>query len=426
MKALKPLTTLGTRYLALWVGQTVSQFGTFVAFLTLPLLVAHIQQATGSASTLDFAITFALETIPTLFVGLVGGVLLDRVHLRPVMVAADLLRASAFFYLAANVGLYNITTVFVMAFLVGSMTTLFDAALYSLIPALVPKKRLAQANGYVAASEQANTALGPLAAGLFAATSGGPALGLFVNGATFVVSAVSLIWVGRVVHHRTLEEERGPVLSEAANGLRYIWSEPRLRVSTIGAAMANFVMGFIEATFFVLFVWVLDAQNNIEIGVLLAAMGIGGVAGALLAPRLIRALGVGRTMVLGMAWTGVGLFAVMFTEYGLLALALQVAWMMGVSTINVPLATIRQHYAAPSMMGRVISASRAIGWATLPLGALVGGWLGASQSNYPLVARSFPLLLVITAVWLATTVLWSDTTGPAQAPMPQPAETPEA
>lgn len=106
------------------------------------------------------------------------------------------------------------------------------------------------------------------------------------------------------------------------------------------------------------------------------------------------------------------MFAVMFTSYGWLALALQAIWMVGVSIINVPLATIRQHYAAPSMMARVITASRAIGWATLPIGALIGGWLGASVETYPWVARAFPLALLGTAAWLFTTVIWTDTFRP--------------
>jgi Na+/melibiose symporter-like transporter len=302
--------------------------------------------------------------------------------------------------------------VFVVAFLIGSMTTLFDGALYTMIPALVPKERLAQANGFVAASQQANFALGPLTAGVRAFTTGGPALGLFINGVTFVVSAISLYWVGRVQHHRRPEDERAAFLTEAANGIRFIWAEPRLRITTIAAIVPNFVVGFIEATFVVLAVVVLEAQTETEIGILLAALGVGGVVGALLAPRVIRSLGLGKTLVVGMGITGLGLFAVMFTRYGPLAIALQIGWMVGVSTINVPLATIRQHYAPPSMIGRVITASRAIGWATLPIGALVGGWLGSGEETYPWVARLFPILLLGTALWLFTTVVWTDTYGP--------------
>ncbi len=415
------MTSLGPRYMALWVGQTVSQFGTYVALLSLPLLVRYIHNTTGEGNNLDFAIAYALETAPTVLVGLMGGVLLDRLSLRPVMIVTDLVRACAFFYLAANLDEYGLTTVFVIAFLVGSMTTLFDGALFTLIPAIVPRDRMADANGFVAASQQANFALGPLVAGLFALATGDPALGLFVNGATFVISAISLYWVGRVAHHRRPEDERAPFFTEAANGIRYIWAEPRLRITTIAAAIPNFVIGFIEATFVVLAYVVLGTSSDVEVGVLLAALGIGGVIGALLAPRVIRSMGLGKTMVIGMAITGVGLFAVMFTEFGVIAIVLQMIWMIGVSTINVPLATIRQHYAAPSMIGRVITASRAIGWATLPIGALVGGWLGAGEDAYPWVARTFPLLLLGTALWLFTTVVWSNTFGPTSAGSDRPA-----
>jgi len=281
-----------------------------------------------------------------------------------------------------------------------------------MIPALVPKDRVVDANSFVAVTQQANFAIGPLVAGMLAVFFAGPELGLFINGLTFVVSAISLRWVGRVRHHRDPNEERSPYLTEASNGLRYLWSEPRLRTTTIAAAVPNFAMGFIEATFVVLALWVLGANNEFEIGVLLFAMGVGGVLGALIAPRITRTLGLGRTLILGMGLAGVCMFLVMFTRFGFIALLLQAAWMIGVSVINIPLATIRQHYAAESMLGRVITASRAIGWASLPLGALIGGWLGATRDTYPWVARAFPVALMATALWLYTTVIWSDTFGP--------------
>lgn len=412
MSFIRSLTSLGPRYLALWVGQAVSHFGTYVAWVTLPLLVLDIQQASGTESTLDFAITYALETAPALLLGLFIGVLIDRWHLRPIMIATDLLRASAFFYLAASYGSYGIGTVFVMAFLVGSFTTFFDGALFALIPSLVPRRRLADANSFVAASQQANFAFGALAGGLISYLFGSPTLGLFINGLSFGVSAVFLAWVGRVEHHRSPVDQRLPFLTEAMDGLRYIWTEPRLRITTIAAAVPNFVMGFIEATFVLLFYEIVGATNDAEIGVLVAAMGIGGIIGALFAPRVIRIIGLGRTMTVGMTLTGVLLFAVMFTTYGALPLALNAGWMIGVSLINVPLATIRQHYTNDNMLGRVITVSRAIGWATLPIGALIGGWLGESEETLPVVARAFPLLLVATALWLVSTVVWTDTFGP--------------
>jgi predicted MFS family arabinose efflux permease len=404
--------------MALWIGQTISQFGTYVAVITLPLLIRHIQMGVTDtvdfsvSNTLDYSITYALETAPTLLVGLVGGVLLDRIQLRPVMIVTDLLRACAFFYLAAEVGQYGVGTVFALAFIVGSMTTFFDGALYAMIPALVPKDRLSDANSFVTVSIQANFAFGPLVGGLLAFAFAGPAVGLFVNGVTFVISAFTLRFVGRIPHPTKPKEDRQSFMADLAAGIRHIWKEPRLRVSTLAAAIPNFVVGFLEATTIVLAEVVLLTQTDAEIGVLFFFMGVGGLAGALFAPRITRLLGLGRAMVSGLAFAGVCLLAVMFTTYGPLALALLAFFMIGISVINVPLATIRQYYAGEGMLGRVVTAARALGWATLPLGALIGGWLGNTPDTYPWIARIFPLILVACALWLFTTVIWTDTFGP--------------
>ena len=411
MNPIESMRSLGPRYVALWIGQTISQFGTYIAVLTIPLLVLYIQEASGNENTLDFALAYAAETAPTLLIGLAGGVLLDRLHLRPVMITTDLLRACAFFYLAAGVDDYGTATVFAIAFIVGSLTTMFDSALYAMIPSIVPEERLSDANAYVTASIQAMFALGPLVAGAMAFLFAGPAIGLFLNGVTFVLSAASLTWVGRVVHHRD-PSDRSPFFVEFKAGLNRIWSEPRLRVSTISAAVPNFVTGFLEATFVVVATVVLKTTTETQIGILFFFMGVGGLVGALLAPKISRMLGLGRAMTLGLGLGGLALFAFMFTTYGILPMVLLALFMFGISVLNIPLATIRQLWAGEAMLGRVIAAARAIGWATLPLGALIGGWLGNTESTYPIVARIFPLIMVGTALWLFTTVIWSDTYGP--------------
>jgi predicted MFS family arabinose efflux permease len=205
---------------------------------------------------------------------------------------------------------------------------------------------------------------------------------------------------------------RSSFLDEFIAGLRRIWEEPRLRISTISAAVPNFVMGFIEATFVVLATIVLQTQTETEIGILLFFMGLGGLIGALFAPRLTRSFGLGRAMVAGLSFAGVCLLVVMFTTYGVAAMVLLAGTMFGISVINIPLATIRQVYAGEAMLGRVITAARAIGWATLPIGALIGGWLGNTETTYPWIARLFPLILIGCALWLFTTVIWTDTYGP--------------
>jgi predicted MFS family arabinose efflux permease len=249
-------------------------------------------------------------------------------------------------------------------------------------------------------------------AGVLAFAFAGPAVGLFVNGVTFVISAWTLKYVGRVAHHVDTDASRAPFFTEFAAGIRHIWDEPRLRISTIAAAIPNFVIGFIEATFVVLATVVLNTQTETQIGILLFFMGAGGLFGALVAPRLTRSLGLGRAMVGGLALAGVALLIFMFTTYGILSMVLLAVFMIGISVINIPLATIRQTYAGEAMLGRVITAARAIGWATLPIGALLGGWLGNTQNTYPWIARIFPLILLACALWLFTTIIWTDTYGP--------------
>jgi predicted MFS family arabinose efflux permease len=404
------IRSLGPRYRALWVGQALAQFGTYVAFFSIPLLIRFIQGPEGS--TLDYAFAYALENVPIILTGLVGGVLLDRWHLRPVMVATHLIRASAFFYLSASVGEFGVGTVFLIAFLLGSMSTLFDGALYSILPSLVKKDQLPRANSLITATIQANFALGPLIAGVLAAVFAGPEVGLFLTGLLFVGAAASLKGVGRVAHHRSPTDTRASFVTEAANGLKYVWAEPRLRITTIAAAIPNLVIGFIEGTWIVLYYTVIGVRNEAELGLLLSMMGVGGVIGAFIAPSVTNRIGLGRALIVGMAIAGTGMFAFMFSRYGVVAILLQIVWMAGISIINIPLATVRQIYSSVSMLGRVITASRAIGWATVPLGAILGGWLGATPDTYPWVARMFPLILVATALWLFTTVIWSDTFGP--------------
>ena len=137
---------------------------------------------------------------------------------------------------------------------------------------------------FVAASQQSNFAVGALAGGLLAYLSGGPALGLYINGLSFVISAVfpagSEGW-------STTAAPRTPLflLTEAMDGLWYIWAERRLRCHDDRRGCPQFVMGSSKATLCPLVLCDPGTTNNAAIGLLVAAMGVGGLIGALMAPR---------------------------------------------------------------------------------------------------------------------------------------------
>src|SRR5690606_30731534 len=190
------MRSLGPRYRALWTGQSMAQFGTYVAFFSIPALIAFITEKTN---TLDYALAYALENIPIVLTGLVGGVLLDRSHLRPVIIATHLIRAAVFFYLSATASAetLEVGTILALAFVIGTMSTMFDGALYALLPNIVKKKDLPRANSLITATTQANFALAPLFAGVLTAVFARPSIGLFLSGLPCVAAPVSMHSVRR-------------------------------------------------------------------------------------------------------------------------------------------------------------------------------------------------------------------------------------
>lgn len=383
----------------------MSQVGDYIAYLTIPLFVVQLTD-----SSIDLALTYTLEILPGIAFGLIGGVLLDRLPMRGVMVVADLARAGAFFSLAVlaqSPRPSTIGVVFLISFLVGTFSSVFQNGQAALIPSLVNGDQLNLANARITTSQQVALVTGPLLAGAMAGIYG-LAPGFVVNGVTFLISAIS-VWLVGSVPVRLPVDSRSNFLEEAMHGLRYLWSEPRLRASTIAAASANAAVGFLESTFVVLGTDVVGADVT-EIGTMLMSLGLGGIVGALVAPRVSRILGLGRTMTLGMVVFGLAFWVAVHSAFGVGVLVVMFVMFIGISLVNVPLATIRQIYTPTAMLGRVISAARTIGWSTLPIGALAGAAV-ADGAGYRIVARATPLILIVTGLWLVLTPIWSDTFG---------------
>ena len=200
-------------------------------------------------------------------------------------------------------------------------------------------------------------------------------------------------------------------MSEAIAGFRFLWSEPRLRSSTLSAAAVNLGTGFIEATFVVLAAELLGAGEEWQIGVLLAGLGLGGTIGALVAPATTRRIGLGRTVMAGLLAFGVSFLGGISLGFGPVTLLLFAVAFFGLAHVNVALVTIRQAYTPEPMLGRVTASSRAIGWVTLPVGALAGAALADSVGFRP-VAIAASLLPVVTAGILVFSSLWRDAYGP--------------
>ncbi len=415
-----------SRFDVLWAGQAISQFGDYLAFFSVPLFVAHLANAPGDSNSSDLGLWYALDAIPAVILGLVGGVLIDRVRIRGIMIVSDLGRAAVFLTLAFAAtplpeagSRESLGLVFLSAVLLGSLSTVFNNALYTLIPSLVAPKALASANSRISATQNLAFALGPAIAGLLVASSGFW-LTFLVNGATFAVSATSLFLIGPVARPKP-EGVRLRIIEDLMNGLRFVWSEPRLRITTLAATAGNLVIGFIDATLVLTATNVIGASDD-QVGLIYSSLGLGAIAGALVAPTLIRLIGLGKTLAIGFVTFGLGLTLFANLAYSLIGLGQIFVGYAGLQLLNIPLMTIRQRFTPTVMLGRVLSATRSVGWASLPIGALLGTAVSDGFGLFAPLVQTTPLLMVVIGIALVPTVVWSATrsapTTHMEAPVP--------
>ncbi len=400
-----PASGAGRRNLTpLVYGQSISLFGDQVAIFSLAWMVIEL---TGRER--DLGLTAAAETAPMLIFGLAAGVVIDRVALRRSLIMADVARGLAFLLLALAVALdtASVWMVFAAAFLAGSMAVFFDSGFQALLPAALAESLLVTANTRLQFATTMATILGPPAAGLLIGGAGGLTSAFIVNAATFFASALFLLRVRTVQPRRSSTSEAfGDALKK---GLGFLWREPRLRWGTAGGAIANLAFAPIAATLLLYATEVLQLEGT-GAGLFFAVYAALGAAGVLMAGRVIAVLEVGRTVVLGMVMLGGGFVVVSWTSTFAVAAAAAGVALAGVSWINVAFTTMRQRIAPIEVLGRVVSASRAISWTGIPVGAAAGGFVADSIGLLPLY-RISAFSVVAVGLLLIATPLWSQPVG---------------
>lgn len=148
----------------LWIGETVSQFGTMVSQLAVPLvaiLVVH-------ASTFQVGLLTALQWLAFLVIGLPAGAWVDRMRFRNVLIANDVLRAVATgsIPVAAALHLLTIEQLYAVALVVGVGTVFFDVAYQSYLPELIDRDLLVDGNAKLQGSESVAQIAGPSIGGV--------------------------------------------------------------------------------------------------------------------------------------------------------------------------------------------------------------------------------------------------------------------
>jgi MFS family permease len=360
----------------LWGGETISEFGSQVSLLAIPLLAVRTLHATP----FQMGLLTAASTAAFLIVGLPAGVWIDRTRRRWVMIAADLGRvvtigSAPVAYVA---GWLTLAQLFVVTLVSGILTVFFDVAYQSYLPTLVGREHLVEGNAKLTGSAQVAAVAGPsIAGGLVQAV--GSSAAVLVDSFSFLASAGAVAAIRAPEPRPEVPESGHPKLRhDIAEGLRFVFGNTLLRAIAATTATSNFFSGVAAAVEVVFLVREVHATPGV-IGLLFTMGGVGGVLGAFAAGPLARRFGGARATVIGILGNVGGLLVPLTMPGPLLVLFGAGLFFVSFSAVvyNVNQVSFRQRLCPDRLLGRMNASMRFVVWGVLPLGGLLGGVLGS-------------------------------------------------
>jgi MFS family permease len=377
-----------------WLGQTTSNLGSSFTFFALPLLVFKL-----TGSPINLGITMAAEFVPYLLFGLVIGAWVDRVDRKRLMIATDLARAAviATIPLLAAADALSVGWVYAVAFCSATLTIAFDSAEFAAIPSLVRSSDdLVTANGRVQASYSAAQIAGPLLAGLLITVAPVQQV-LWVDAASFLVSAGTLFLIRTSFNAPRDQEPRRAIRQDILDGLRYVLGHPVLRNISAMMALINLVGATVYAQLVVFAKRQLDASDS-QVALLYAAGSAGVVLLSLAAGRVRRRLSFSVAALGALMLDGLLTIVLAATPWYWVALVLWAA-ISGLGIFfNINTGSLRQQIVPNHLLGRVISIAGVLAWSAIPVGALVGGWAVERTGSVALVYGVIGALVALLAL----------------------------
>lgn len=391
-------------FLLLWGGQSISQLGSQVSNLALPLTATLFLHA----SPFELGLLGTLELLPYLLFGLLAGAWADRRTRRPILVAADLGRAAVLgaVPLLAMAGQLRMEHLYVIGALVGLLGVFFSVAYGAYLPALIPPEQLMAGNSRLALSESLSRVVGPSLAGVLVQVLTAP-LAIAADAVSFVASAVSL-WAVPIREDAPRPPTAQSLLGDVREGVRWVFHHSLVGPLAVGGAVLNLGDGM----FFANSLYVLFATRELGLppsglGVVVSALGIGGLVGAAVMGPVTRWAGLGACLVGATLLPGAGLLALNAAPrsvaipalVGALAVLGAVNPIFGSTSI-----ALRQAVTPRALLGRVNATVRVMTWGSLPVGSLIGGVLASHYGLRSALLVAGVLEVVCSLYFLASPV----------------------
>jgi MFS family permease len=360
---------------ALFGSSLTSAIGASTSAIAVNWLVYH-----QTHSTLDVAYVGLAGVIPGIALGLFAGVLADRYNRRNLMVTADLARMSTMAVLAALLYFAGFSLVLVLAamVLVYSFSALFNPASQAILPRLVDRGTLEEANGALAAFQQVGSTAGAALGGLLVA-SVGAIVGLGANAVTYALSATFLLQIalgsGQVL--RTGSAAARSMRRDLVDGMSYMRTHRPILEVTLGFLPGNLLFTMVMG-FLVVYASVRYGGDPLVYGYLATGVAGGAALGALAIGRWKVRRTVG--LLFGLCTVGqAGAIAVLaLTDVLALSLTSVVVIGMIIGLINTSFFAAMQSIVPNEVLARVLSIDSVGSFVGIPAGLLLGGLLAAS------------------------------------------------
>lgn len=370
---------LGGRFARLWAANTTSALGSGLATVAAPLFVAS-----RTSEPLVVSATSAVAWLPWLLFALPGGVLVDRVDRRRLLLVIDWVRVVALAVLTVGVlaGRAGVELLLVVLFVVNTGEIVFRSASQAVIPAVVPRPLLERANGWLGGGTMLMQGMvaGPLGGFLWVVAA---ALPFLVNTVTYAISALLLTGIAGSFRAAASDPRPGAAgvgartfLSEIAQGVRWLAGQRLLRTMAILIGLLNVTLTAAIA------VLVLLARQRLHLdsvgyGLLFTCMAVGGILGSLAGDRIVAWATPTWTIRIGLLVEAGTHLALAASRDAYLVGVVLFAFGVHGGLWGIVANTLRQRLTPPDLLGRVGSTNLFIVAGGNCLGAVLGGLLAS-------------------------------------------------
>jgi MFS family permease len=356
-------------FVRFWTGQSVSMLGSQMTTFAVPVLAI----TTLGADAGDLGLLRTLEFLPFLFLTLPVGIWVDRHPARPPMIVANAARGVliAAIAVAGLLGWLHLSWLAVAVLAIGACSVVFDVAYLSYLPTVVAREHLVEGNSALSVSSSTADVGGPGIAGGLIQVLGAPVV-LLVDAVSFAVSVLTLA--------RIRTKDAAPVDTppdappaglrrQVGDGIAVVLRDPYLRTISLEAFTYNLFVQFGE-TLVALYALTHLGLGAGTLGLCIGLGSIGGLAGAVAAPRVVRRFGFGPTFVTG---TALGCAAPVLVPLAHGPALIAVSYLVtgfGVTISVIGSVTLRQTVAPAHLLGRVNAVMRLASYTAIPLGSV--------------------------------------------------------